>query len=127
MSHREHLSAPPYLRERVRGLREAQGLTQQQLAERAHVGVASIHRVEAGGGAGAGMVCRLAAALHVSTATLLDPDPRASSIEDEALLSRARGLLRLHRREFAIVLDAAERLASVPPAPEPEDTDRKNS
>lgn len=58
--------------ERLRGLRQAQGLTQRELARQAHVTASYISTLEAGGAApGIDLLERLAVALHASVIELL--------------------------------------------------------
>lgn len=62
---------------RVREQRERRGLTQQQLANAAGVAQATLSRIEVAGGGRATTLARIATALELSVADLLDQETAA--------------------------------------------------
>lgn len=82
---------------RLRELRRSRGLTQLELAEKAHVTVSYVSRLEAGSAApGIDLVERLAEALQVSVADLLPTSPPPDSLD--VLRERADALYQTLRR-----------------------------
>lgn len=76
--------------ERLRGTRQARGMTQRDLADKSHVTVTYISRLEAGASApGIDTLDQLARALQVNVVDLLPPVP-AEGIETHR--QRVRGL-----------------------------------
>ena len=62
--------------DRLRSIRQARGMTQRELADRAHITVTYVSRLEAGGAApGIDLLERLAAALGVKVTELLPATP----------------------------------------------------
>ncbi|HYH66460.1 MAG TPA: helix-turn-helix transcriptional regulator [Urbifossiella sp.] len=77
--------------ERLRGTRQARGMTQRDLATKAHVTFSYVSRLEAGGAApGIDLLERLAEALGVGVAELLPP--AGSPATAEAGRERVRAL-----------------------------------
>ncbi len=77
--------------ERLRGTRQAKGMTQRELAAKAHVTFSYVSRLEAGGAApGIDLLERLADALGVAAADLLPP-PRSTG-GPEAARGRVKDL-----------------------------------
>jgi transcriptional regulator with XRE-family HTH domain len=104
---------------RVREWREARGYSQQVLADRADIGVMTVHRLESGGGAFASTAAKLARALNVEVRDLQLAPPvtmdEASSVnlEDARILKqglqaaeRARETVALARHRFPDLTDA---------------------
>jgi XRE family transcriptional regulator, regulator of sulfur utilization len=92
-------SAPLNLARNLRALREAQGLTQNQLAERAGVPRATLAHLETGGGNPTLLVTiRIASALNVTIEELIGP-PRATGrlYHAEQLPVRTRAGVTLHK------------------------------
>jgi transcriptional regulator with XRE-family HTH domain len=76
--------------ERLRGTRQARGMTQRDLADKSHVTVTYISRLEAGSSApGIDTLDQLARALQVSVVDLL---PMTPAERPEAQRERVRGL-----------------------------------
>jgi transcriptional regulator with XRE-family HTH domain len=68
--------------ERLRGIRQASGLTQRDLASKANVTFSYVSRLEAGGAApGIDLLERLARALNVSVVDLLPAPPQPENTE----------------------------------------------
>ncbi|MEN9786959.1 MAG: Helix-turn-helix domain [Pseudomonadota bacterium] len=106
---------------RVRAAREATGLSQQELAERASLDPASLSRIERGrAGLHVDTVERLAAALRVPVAALLDEDAsvRLTSDVHRAELLHAYDALPPSRRD-ALLIVARTLLVDLPPPDAP--------
>ncbi len=77
--------------ERLREVRRSVGLTQRELAERAHLSEGYVARLEAGDTSpGLDLLSRLAAALNVTLTDILPPAPPAAPLD--AMRQRARTL-----------------------------------
>ncbi len=106
---------------RVRAAREATGLSQQDLAERASLDPASLSRIERGrAGLHVHTVERLAVALRVHVAALLDDDAgvRLAGDAHRAELLRAYEALPASRRD-ALLTVARALLVDLPPPDAP--------
>jgi transcriptional regulator with XRE-family HTH domain len=90
---------------RVREIREAKGVTQEQLARAVNTTNASISRMESGGIAGLDKLERIAAVLGVTVLDLISPDPRP-----DLLISFERFFLALPVEQQKALLETARAL-----------------
>jgi transcriptional regulator with XRE-family HTH domain len=93
--------------ERLRELRHLRGMTQLQLARKAHVNVVYIGRLESGGAApGIDLVDRLAKALGTSVTDLLPamPSPDTLAVLKDQAKDLFDGLIRTADRETLLTL-----------------------